>query len=188
MTELEVPAPSHRERRVLPVVVLVLVMLTVLFGGYVVAGALSEPAGPPVVVAGVLRVSPLSGWQLAGRATDPPGARLTRGSGNLDLAVVAFRGPAGALLRSYVTDVLEPNASQLSLSSVEPVSLASGQRGVRVRYVGTFGDVQARIEGQVSVVVSSTGRGIVFDGWAPSGLLQYVLDDIDTMIGRAEVS
>ena len=37
-------------------------------------------------------------------------------------------------------------------------------------------------------VVSGSGVGVVFDGWAPSGLLQYALDDINTMVDRAEVA
>lgn len=182
------PAPPGRERRVLPVAAVVAVLAVVLSGGYIVAGALAEPAGPPITVASVLRISPLSGWQLAQRFGDPPGARLTRGSGNLDVAAVPFGGDADDLLRGYVDDVLEPQASQLSLSAVEHVSLGSGLRGSRVSFVGTFGDVHSPIEGQISAVVSPTGVGAVFDGWAPSGLLRYVLDDIERMVAGAEVS
>jgi len=68
------------------------VMVVVVFGGYVVAGALSEPAGPPVTVAGIVRVSPLSGWEVAERSAAPPSVRFTRGSGNLDVMVFLFSG------------------------------------------------------------------------------------------------
>src|SRR5207247_9668947 len=68
------------------------VMVVVVFGGYVVAGALSQPAGPPVTVAGGVRVSPLSGWEGAGRSAEPPSVRLTRGSGNLDGMVLPVSG------------------------------------------------------------------------------------------------
>ena len=36
--------------------------------------------------------------------------------------------------------------------------------------------------------MSPSGVGVIFDGWAPSGLLQYALDDVETMIERAEVA
>jgi hypothetical protein len=185
--DVELPAPPRRERRVVPVLGVVAVVGTVLFGGYVVAGALSEPAGPPVDVAGVLRVAPLSGWELAGRFSNPAGVRLTRGSGNLDAAEIPFDGSSSELLHSYVDEVLARDASHLSISSVEPVTLRSGLRGSRIAYVGTFGDVQTPIEGRVSAFVSPSGVGVVFDGWAPTGLLRYVLDDIETMVTRAEI-
>jgi len=188
--DVDLPAPPRRERRVLPVLGVVAVVCAVLFGGYVVAGALSEPAGPPVEVAGVLQIAPLSGWELAQRFSDPsspPGVRLTRGSGNVDAFALPFDGSSSDLVRSYVSQVLEPDASHLSISSIEPVTLSSGLRGSRIAYVGTFGGVQAPIEGQVSAFVSPSGVGVVFDGWAPSGLLRYVLGDIETMVTRAEI-
>jgi hypothetical protein len=167
--DVDLPAPPRRERRVLPVLGVVAVVCAVLFGGYVVAGALSEPAGPPVEVAGVLQIAPLSGWELAQRFSDPaspPGVRLTRGSGNVDAFALPFDGSSSDLVRSYVSQVLEPDASHLSISSIEPVT---------------------PIEGQVSAFVSPSGVGVVFDGWAPSGLLRYVLGDIETMVTRAEI-
>jgi hypothetical protein len=184
----DVPAPPVRERRVLPVVALLAVIIVVLSGGYVVAAALSEPTGPPVSVAGVVRVAPLSGWELAGRFTDPPVARLTRGSGNLDVAAVPFEGSARELVRWYVDHLLEPEATQLSVSSATRVTLESGLAGARISYVGTFGDRNAPIEGQVSAVVSPSGVGAVFNGWSQRGLLQYVLGDVDRMVARADVA
>jgi hypothetical protein len=172
----------------LPVLGLLLVILAVVSGGYLVAGALSEPAGPPVDVADSVRVSPLSGWELAGRFTDPPRARLTRGSGNLDVAALPFDRADRDLLRLYVENALDANAEQLSVSDVEVARLESGLVGARISYVGVFNGVQGSIEGQVTAFVSPSGTGVVFDGWAPSGLLEYVLDDIETMIARAVVA
>lgn len=177
-----------RERTVLPVAVVVLVIATVVLGGYVVAGALSAPVGPPVEVGGLVRVSPLSGWELAGRFAGPPGARLTRGSGTLDVAVLSSTGTDENALRLYVEAVLEPGAGQLSVSEPEPAALESGLRGSRISFVGLFGDVQAPVEGQVTAVTSPSGAGVVFSGWAPSGLLRFALDDIETMIARAEIA
>lgn len=176
---------APRSRGVLPSLVVLAVLCFVVFGGYVVADALSRPAGPPVTVGGVLRLSPLSGWELARRLSNPPGVRLTRGIGNLDVVTMPFVGSASGLAHEYVHGILGPQADRLSVGGVETVRLGSGRIGVRFSYVGLFGKGQAAIEGQVTVVVGSSGVGAVFDGWAPQGVLQYVLDDIDAMIDAA---
>lgn len=182
------PPPPAPERRFVPVVVVLAVLTVVVFGGYVTAGALSAPVGSPVDVAGVVRVTPLEGWEVAERSPDDPGARLTRGGGTLDVAAGPFTGSAEDLLREYVTGALEPQAEQLSVSRAEPVTVASGDAGARVSYVGSFTGVQTPIEGVVTAVASDSGSGVIFDGWAPSGLLQHVLGDIERMIRRAEVA
>ncbi len=182
------PPPPARERRLLPALTVLAVLAAVVLGGYATAGVLSSPAGPPVDVAGLVRVRPLSGWELARRFDDPPGARLTRGSANLDVLALSFAGTSEALLRDYVDSVLEREGRQLSVSGVETVALASGLEGARVSYVGTFGDVPSPIEGEATAVVSASGVGVIFDGWAPSGLLQYARGDVETMIERAEVA
>lgn len=176
------------ERTVLPVAVLVAVLGAVVVGGYAIAGALSSPAGPPVDVAGVVRVFPLSGWELAGRFPDVAGARLTRGSGTLDVVLLPSAGSAEDLLRLYVDRVLERTAEQLSVSGPERAVLESGLEGSRISFVGTFGDVQAPVEGQVTAVPTPSGVGVVFSVWAPSGLLRFVLGDVDTMIDRAQIA
>ena len=180
------PAPA--KIRWLSTIVLAAVLGVVVFGGYVAAGALSQPAGPPVTVAGVVHVQPLSGWELAVRFGSPPGARLSRGSGNLDFAALPFNGSSLDLVREYVNQVLEPGAQQLSVSKeAEPVTLRSGLSGVRIRYIGRFGKAQVSIEGEVTAIVSPDGVGAIFDAWSSEGLLQYVIDDIHTMIDRAEI-
>jgi hypothetical protein len=173
----------------LPALVVLAVILVMVLGGYVAAGALSRPAGPPITVSGVLRVSPLSGWELAKRFEVPPGARLTRGSGNLDILEVESSGEAVDLARGYVTRILEPGAERLSVSpEVTRVRLPSGLDAVRVHYVGLFGKGQSPLEGEITAIVSPSGVGAVFDAWAPQGLLQFVVDDTRTMIEDAEVA
>jgi hypothetical protein len=88
-----------------------------------------------------------------------------------------------------VGEVLEPDAEQFQVSEeVEPIRLASGLTGTRIAYVGLFGDVQAPVEGEVTAVVSASGAGVIFDGWAPAGQLQFEIDEIDEMIERAEIA
>jgi hypothetical protein len=189
------PAPvvapaGPREHLVLPVLVVIAVLAVVVLGGYVVGGALSTPAGPPVEVVAGVRVQPLSGWEVAGRFGEPtPGVRLTRGSGNLDVVAVPFDGSPSDLANGYVTKVLEPEADRLSVSrDVETVELASGLQAVRFAYVGVFGKAQVPIEGEVTAVVSPSGTGVVFDGWAPQGMLRYAVGDVRTMVEGAAIA
>jgi hypothetical protein len=92
------------------------------------------------------------------------------------------------LVRAYTDRFLEPDSSQLSASTIRGVALDGGLAGARMSYVGTFGDRRAPIEGQLTAVIAPSGAGIVFDGWAPRGLLRYALDDIDRMVARAAVT
>jgi hypothetical protein len=165
------------------------VIVGVVAGGYVVADALGETSGVVTTVSASVTVTPRPGWELAERFGDPPGARFTRGDASLDVASIAFTGSDLDLLAAYVDEVLEPDAEQLRVSeTVEPIALGSGLIGSRIAYVGTFGDVQAPIEGEVTAVVSPSGVGVVFDGWAPSGQLRFAIDDIHTMVRTAEIA
>lgn len=187
-----VAVPTGRASRssgIFPSLLVVIGILVVVLGGYVAAGVLSETVGPPVTVGGVVRVSPLSGWEVARRFTDPPGVRLTRGGGNLDVFAVPFGGDASAVARWYVTRALGPTAVRLSVSpTTVPVRLASGLEGVRFHYIGLFGRGQAPVEGEVTAFATTSGAGVVFDTWAAQGLLQYVVDDARTMVQDAVMS
>jgi hypothetical protein len=183
------PAPPLRQRHWIPVVALAVVLAAVTTGGYLTSDALGEIRGGAVAVGTSVRVTPFPGWELAGRSTDPDRIRLTSGSTSLDVAALPFDGTDVDLLGRYVDDVLEPDAEQFRVSEeVEPVRLASGLTGSRIAYVGLFGDVQAPIEGEVTAVVSPSGEGVIFDGWAPAGQLQFEIDEIDEMIERAEIA
>src|SRR5439155_5607871 len=117
-------------------------------------------------------------WQSAGRFTGDRGVELTRGNGNLDALVVPFVGSSRRLLEEFVSRFLSPRAisGRLSVSPrIDPVELTgSGLTGQRVSYVGVFSGASSPIEGEVTVAVSGTGAGVIFNGWAPQGLLDYV--------------
>ncbi len=186
---IPLPAPPPRQRRWIPVVALAGVLVAVTTGGYLTSDALGEIRGGAVAVGTSVRVTPFPGWELAGRSTDPERIRLTSGSTSLDVAALPFDGTDVDLLGRYVDDVLKPDAEQFRVSEeVERVRLASGLTGSRIAYVGLFGDVQAPIEGQVTAVVSPSGEGVIFDGWAPAGQLQFEIEEIDAMIERAEIA
>lgn len=167
-------------------------ILVVVLGGYVVAAALSEPAGPPVGFPGAVVVRPLSGWIVAEpRSTFPraPTFQLTRGNGNLIVSVRGrYTGDPEALAQEYRGHLSE-GLSQLSVSSrLEPVRLRSGMTGLRFAYIGVFSDTGTSVEGEVTVLVTPSGRGIVFNAWAPAGLLSFVRADVRTMVTEAEVT
>jgi hypothetical protein len=182
------PSMIRRERRWLPTLVVMGIIVTTVLGGFVVAAALSEPAGPAVTVGDVVQVQPLSGWESPGTTTTGglPFARLTRGGGNLDVvAVPSFDGDARSLADRYVSDVLSKQLSGLSVSDdLRAVLLGGGEVGQRFDYVGVT-DTGGSVEGEVTVVVGPSGSGVVFDGWASEGLLTFVSGDVHTMEERA---
>ena len=187
------------EARWWPTVAVLAVITVVVFGGYVVAAALSAPAGPPVGFAGVMSIRPLSGWEVAGEGQVPmtvggselvaPFVRLTRGNGTLDMTLVEGGLDAGQLASLYRDGVLASQLGQLSVSDrLEPIRLDSGASGVRFAYVGVRRDAGGSVEGEVTALVTPSGAGVVFDGFGPEGLLEFVRSDVQAMIEGAEVS
>jgi hypothetical protein len=181
---------QRTDRREWPALAVVAVIGIVVFGGYAMAGALAEPTGPPVGFRGVVSVRPLSGWS-AGEQLEAPGApgiRLSRGSGNLDIFAVPGRESPEQLAQNYADRALPSELERLRVTDrLEPVTLSGGVPAVRFEYIGVLASSGASIEGQVTSAVTAEGEGIVFDGWAPKGLLPFVRGDIQTMVARAQV-
>jgi hypothetical protein len=171
--------------------VVVIVMLATVFGGYVVAAAISTPTGAVVDVGGLVQIQPASGWEAEGSLQAPPdvhGQGLTRGSGNLAVyAAAPYGGTPDQLADSYAEQILEPRAVRFSESDPIVVQLSASTVAVRFGYIGIFEGVSSPIEGEVTVVVSPSGTGIVYDGWAPQGLLQDSLGQIHAMEDGAVV-
>jgi hypothetical protein len=186
---------AHRrpEARWWPVAVVLGTVVAVVTGGYVVAAALSVPAGPPVGVAGVVTVAPLSGWETSFEETvgDAVVVRLSRGSGSLD--VIAVRpGVASTpedLAIWYRDDVLSSQLDQLSVSDrLEPVVLHSGRPALRFGYIGVDEVSGGSVEGEVTLLLTASGAGVILDGFAAEGLLAFSIGDIRAMVGAAEVA
>ena len=178
-------------RRWWPVFAVAGVVLVTTLGGFVAAAALSDPAGPPVGVPGVVSVQPLSGWEPAdpGAVAGRPSVRLTRGSGTL---VVVGWGPsagdASALAREVRDELLGESLEQLSVSDrLTSVALAGGAVGQRFTFVGIDADSGGAVEGEVTAVVTPEGQGVVFLGLAPEGLLAFIDGDLHTMVAAAAV-
>jgi hypothetical protein len=190
------PAPRQKEAKWIPPIAVLAVLAFVVFGGFLFAGGPGaageeptdggEPGGPVHVAAGVTLFPP-SGWSVQERFQDPPGVRLVAGAGNMLVLVKGGGGEPRALLDDYVTQILEPDSSQLSVSEAWPVSLPSEFPALRLAYLGVFEGVEAPLEGEVTVVVAS-GTAVAFDGWAPEGQYIAVRGDVRTMVETAEVS
>jgi hypothetical protein len=182
---------ERRPWRVLAVVIGAL-LVTVL-GGYATASILTTSIESPVGFEGIVRIHPLSGWSPAGRGVvgSWPFVRVTRGSGSLDLAVapattIAGAG-AGVAATRYVDDVLQSTLVRLTVSErLAPVRVDGGVEGVRFAYTGVGAETHVSIEGEVTVVIAPSGP-VVFDVWAPEGLLRFVLPDANVMIDAAEL-
>jgi hypothetical protein len=196
----DAPAGGRPGRRWLPTGLVALVMSMTVLGGFVVAGTLPPPEVHPVALGGVLTIRPLPGWEVVRReqatVPSPTGgvlpaefAQLTRGSGALDLlALPAFGGTALELADLYAGEVLTSQLERLSVSDrVERIMLPSGLEAVRFGYIGSEPQSGAAVEGSVTVAVTPSGNGAVFDGWAFQGQLELISEELTSMIDRAEV-
>lgn len=194
---VDAPIPASprtaRHRPWAPTVVVVLVLFATVFGGYVAASALSEPVGAPVSIEGLIQVQPLSGWEFAGRfsTAGAQGIRLTRGGGNLDVLAAPVQTDPQQLARNYVDVVLRPEAQPGSFSieqGLEGTRVGNAVEAVTFSYIGEFERNGTPIEGEVTVLVSPSGTGIVYDAWAPQSLLQFIRGDTETMQDAAVVT
>lgn len=160
-------------------------------GGFIVFAALSEPAGPPVSIAGVVSVQPLSGWEPAepGVVAERPIVRITRGSGTL--AVVAWGpvpGDSESLAADVVDELLRDQLDRLTVSELlTTVTLDQGFGAERFTFVGIDRISGAAVDGEVTAVIAPGGEGVVFVGLAPEGLLPFVDGDLHTMIAAASL-
>ena len=182
------PGTVRRERRWLPTVAVALAVAVVVLGGYVTAGALTGAAGSAHLVGGVVTVRPASGWEPVGAPGTSSAARFTRGSATLDVFTGTAQGDARALADAYVEGSLDPSSSGLSVSPAtewRAVPMDGGLVGVRLGYSGVFDQSGVPIEGEITAVVTASGAGVVFDGWAPQGQLRFALEDMRAMVDGA---
>lgn len=173
-----------------PTLVVLGVVLSTTFGGYLTAGALSEPTGAPVSIPGAVSVRPLSGWQPAepGSVAGRPFVRLSRGSATV---VAVAWGPVAVAAESFAIevrdDLLAEQLERLTVSeTLSPVSFEQGLEGRRFTFVGIDRASGIAVEGEVTTVLAA-GRGVVFIGSAPEGLLATVDDDVRVMVAEASV-
>lgn len=175
----------------MPLFGLLAVMAFVTVGGFFFSGSPAQTAlpgggdvgtGPAIEVSQGVTIEPADGWVVAGPVGDPPGVVLEGGNGRLLVGVPGGTGSPEELVSFYATNYLEPQASQLSVGDIEPMSLPAGTAAV-APYVGVFEGVQVPIEGEVIAVISASGTAVAMDGWAPQGTYGAVHEQVLVMAG-----
>ena len=196
------PPPPPKERKWLPTLGVLLVMVFVSLGGFVFAGeaqqAVGQPEprfGDPVAVVEGLTIRPLESWQVG----DPleitlqgvvlQGVRLSGGAAVLDASAAPGASDPTGIWNVYVQDYLAAEAEQLRISDqLESFTTDQGIQGVRGSYLGVFPGVASPIEGEVAAIVMPDGLGVIAEGWAPEGQLVSHLEDIRAMTATLEAA
>jgi hypothetical protein len=182
----ESPAQRVRERRWVPTVIVVALIVVVAQGARTVAEVTAGATGPAVTVGSAVTVQPRPGWDLERISTEPPAARFHRGPVLLDVFVYppTVDGPA-ALAANYVEASLRPGLARVTVGAAAATTLAGGVPAVRFGYVGITHD-GVPLEGVV-IAATGTGASVVFDAYAPQGELATVADDLRAMFEGAVV-
>ena len=177
----------------LPLIGLLAVMLFVTFGGFLFSGVPSGYAGDvevgaPIEVSGGVTIQPADGWLQEERLVSPPGVRLVEvgGNGFLDVGIHPGAGSAEGVVQEYVSGYLEPQASQLSVGTTEPLSVPGGSAAV-VSYVGVFQGADVTLEGEVIGILGASGTAVVLDAWSQEGLYATVRDQVATMASSVTI-
>ena len=196
----DAPAGAVRPaRRWVPVWGVLGVIVVTVLGGFVTAAALPAVEAAPVTVGGSVTVRPLPGWSVvqtdradvpapSGGTVEVAFAQLSRGNGALDVVAIPDLGlPTDQAAAFYLDAVLRTQLERPSVSALHDLVLASGLAAVRFGYIGTEPSSGDAIEGSVTVTEGRSGVAAFFDGWASEGQLELIEDELETMIGEAEV-
>jgi hypothetical protein len=191
------PAPHAaapiREARWIPSIIVLVVMVAVIVGGYPIAEAVRPPG--PVVEAGRIEVggftlTPPPGWTVVRQfeelapGSQAPGVQIGRGQGAALIVAFPNQPDPAALLERYVQEVLAPQAIDAQVSDVFQVQGQLGA-GVQQFYLGTFQGVEVPLEGDVTVFAGASGTGLVVDGWSGEGQYGQIQDEVHQMAATA---
>ena len=192
------PPPPSPPARWLPLIGLLSVMLFVTFGGFLFSGVPSgyagdSPAGEPIEISGSVTIRPAAGWVELQRLESPPGVRLVggnEGNGFLDASVHPPAASAEEAVLRYVAEYLELQATQLSVGTVETMSVPGGSAAV-VSYVGVFHladqGVEGTLEGEVIAILGASETAVVVDAWSQEGLYATVQDQVAEMAASVTI-
>jgi len=182
----EAPAQRVQERRWVPVLIVAALILLVAQGAQTVADATAGATEPAVTVGPTVQLQPRPGWDLVTTSSDPPAARLQRGSVLLDVFAYPAE-PAGpvAVAQRYVDEALRPSLAQVSIGEAAETMLAGGVPAVRFGYVGITRE-GVPLEGVV-IAAAGPSASAVLDAYAPQGELATVAEDLHVMFDGATV-
>lgn len=172
------PRPAEPKGGLATLVVLLL-MVGIVGGGFIAQGAIASAPPSPVTVARGVTLTPLEGWEFGGRSPDGNTILLSQGSGSLAITV-ADGSDARAALAALRDEWLASGTVSAS-EIVDAADVRPGQPGLRFAYSGTFEDLATPVEGEVTGV-AGTDLSVLFDGWAGFGEYVAASNDIATMI------
>ena len=166
------------------------VLAFVVFGTQLADAALPEYSGSRT--AGAVQASDdvtvhiLDGWTVSGPFDN--GIRVERGSVLVDIREFPFDGSSQDFYATYQRDVLEPDATQLTMTAGQEVEVGNRYVGVQGSYVGLFPGISSTVEGRVTAMAFPRGFGVVVDAWAPEGMLAAGLSDVQIMLDTIEIA
>ena len=179
------PAPTRSQPRGwLATLVVLVLMVAILALGFYANGLVENTPSHAVTVASGVVITPGGEWEFAGRSDDGQTVLLTQGVGSLAISVVSGTDSLRALEQKRDEWLA---TEKVTISNIEDApAVNAGRSGVRFSYSGTFEDVAAPVEGEVTSV-AGTSVTVLFDGWAGVGEFRSVESDIEFMIAATVI-
>jgi len=176
--------PPPKQRKWLPTLGVLLVILVLVAGGQIAVGATEEPPRTIPLTSDVTYVT-ASGWVPVKGLN--PGLRVSKGDGIFDATPLPFSGDAADLWRIVARVKTERSTLFRAAPELRIYSIA-GVRAVQGEYIAAVRGLPFPIEGQVTTLVTRRGTGVVFDALAPYGRFASIADDITTMIASVRTT
>jgi hypothetical protein len=129
-------------------------------------------------------VTPLEDWQFGGRSEDGNTILLSQGSGSLAVSVEEGTDLVAALTR--LRDEWAASGTVTASQIEEATDRRGGQPGMRFAYSGTFSDLPATVEGEVTAF-AGTGIVVIFDAWGGVGDFVSISGDVAAMIDATAI-
>lgn len=169
----------------LATLVILLIMLGIVVGGFFAAAAVASIPDKPIEVARGVIVTVPSEWEYQGRF-DEGAILLSRGRGNVAIMVKDATDERAELakLRDEWVALGTVTAGEIS----EVADLRAGQPAARFAYSGTFPDegIASPVEGEVTVV-RGTASVVLFDAWAGFGEFVEVSPEVTSIIRETTI-
>jgi hypothetical protein len=171
----------------LATLVVLLVMVGLVALGFAAAIAVAKLPDKPITVEDGVVVTIPSLWEFAGRSDDGSAIQLTRGSGNVVIAV--DQGTDVAATLKTLHDQAAAGGSVAVGDIVAVTDVRNGAPGtLRFAYSGTVpgSDVGGPVEGEVTGIPGAAVT-VVFDAWAAKGNFVAVRGDVLSIIDETTI-
>jgi hypothetical protein len=191
-TALWPPPPTtfraFNRTRLRPTVAAAAVIAAVVLGGLALDGLIPSPSAGTQTIGGSVTITASSGWVLVSTPGDTSaGIALQKGDATLVAQLLGenYSGDSASIM-SEVRAQLDTQVAQISYGDQHQTTI----RGNDSTYVlfeaivsGSGGSTQmGTVDGELVCMVVS-GNAVVVEVAAPQGDLQFVTDDVSTMVG-----